>query len=219
MIAPASRKGATLLEIAVAVGILAIVGAVVYPSLASSRDRTKILSSIAVLRDLTAILDRYDTTTSALGTSCAGLVNCNVQDGRYPRRLRHLVDSIIVGTAAANSGSSCGTAYTTTNVTRWRLTGPFWNRDFAPGVGFRIPIGVVRDTVIRSPLVSGDPNTVPGVLQLQIDSMRIWDARQLKLRVDGYLDDTAVGMVRWSGSPSSDSIIQPVFWTFPAGGC
>lgn len=202
-----------------AVAILAVVGAVVYPALASSRERARVLTSIAVLQDLTAILDRYDTTTSTLGVSCAGVVNCDIQNGRYPRRLRHLVDSIITGTAALNSGSSCGTAYVTDNVTRWRVTGPFWNRDFTAGVGFRIPIGMVRDTVIRSPLSSAEPNTVPGVLQLAIDSMRTWDARELKLRVDGYLDNTALGMVRWSAAPTSDSIVQPVFWTFPAGGC
>jgi len=224
------REGFTLLEIAVAVAILAVLGAVVYPALASSMDRKRVTTSIAVLRDLTSTLDRYDTLLHNLA-SCSGTGNCDRSSGRYPLMLSHMIDSITTGGASVTGVTSClsntttDRAYTRDNptpLTGWRNNGPFFDRDFARGVGFRIPIGLVRDTLVRSPRLVATSTAARqreyGILQIQVDSILAWDLREMKMLVDGYLDGTQ-GTVRWTAVANSDSIIQPVFWAFPIGGC
>jgi len=216
-----SRPGGTLLEIAVSVAILAVLAAVVYPSFASTQDQKRVTESIAILRELTTVLNRYDTLTSNQTGLCTENI-CDRSAGRYPGALRHLVDSILGTDLTSCNNSTYAEDGGTDNPTGWRDNGPFWTRDIAAGVGFRIPIGMVHDILVRTPATTAasraDRDREWGLLQIRIDSILAWDLREMEMLVDGDLAGTT-GTVRYSGVPNSDSIQQPVFWAFPVGGC
>lgn len=207
-----NRLGFTFLEIVVAVAITAIIGGTVYTTLGGARDRQRVDESYTILRDITRAIDRFDSATAS-GT----LVN-----GRHPRSIVQLNDSVIV-TQTANCTrcrNACDVAYVAANSTGWNATGPYFqNRQITPGTGFRLPIGLVRDSLIRVP--AGAPASqglTYGLLQVRIDSVDYLDAVDLKKIVDALPTDSSKGVVRWT-TDAVDGVLLSIFWTLPLAGC
>lgn len=214
--APSSRDGFTFLEIIVAVAITSIVAATVMVTLGGSGDRRRVDESAQILRDLTRIIDRFDS-----GTQGGTVVN-----GRHPRSLYQL-NNLITSTQTANCAlcrNSCDVAFTSganSNVSGWTAAGPFLQgREITVGTGFRIPIGLVRDSLIRTGTASNQGLTW-GILQIRIDAVDYVDAVDLKLITDALPTDSSKGVVRWTTytTATNKGVIPSIFWTFPVAGC
>jgi hypothetical protein len=165
-----------------------------------------------VLVDLTRILYAYD---SALGHT-----DVPPREGRFPRMLSHLTNEI-ASSGPANCQfcrNSCGDLYTGKNVDGWRAKGPFFWRDIPNAVGLRIPIGLIRDTLIRVPATGSPVDRAFARLQIRIDSVLLTDAMDLDERVDGFASPTA-GIVTWTVSPDANGLLTPIFWNLTIGGC
>lgn len=205
------RLAFTFVEIVVAVAITAIIGSTVYVSLAGARDRQRVSDSYAILQDLTRILDRFDTATGG----------STVLNGRHPRSLFQLNNAITVTqtTGCTSCRNICDVAHSSNQTPGWTSGGPFFqSRDITVGTGFRIPIGLVRDSLIRVPAgAPADPPRTYGLMQVRIDSVDYLDAVDLKLIVDN-LTDSSKGVVRWTTN-AVDGVLPSIFWTLPLGGC
>lgn len=204
-----ARAGFTFLEIVVAVGITAIIGATVYATLGGARDRQRVDDSYAILRELTRVIDRFDSLTGG------------VANGRHPQYLSQLNNAITV-TPTANClfcKNICDVAHTSNQTPGWSSNGPFYqSRDITAGTGMRIPIGLVRDLLIREPVsASADQAHDYGVMKVQIDGVDYLDALDLELIVDS-LPDPSKGVVRWTATPV-DGVLSSIFWTLPIAGC
>jgi prepilin-type N-terminal cleavage/methylation domain-containing protein len=217
------RRGFTVTEIAVAAAILAVLASVVLASVHGAVGTTgkKIGDSAATLRELTSALNRFDTATGA-GTPWLG---------RMPLQISHLTNPI-TSTSSANCPlcrNSCGfgpgppahSLYSATNVTGWNNhPGPFYSRDVVPGVGFALPIGFVRDTLVRNPVATaaGNANREWGILQVRIDNVSFADAQELNAVVDAD-NSAATGTIRWTATPNAEGMLSSIFWTISVGGC
>ena len=225
-----SRRGFTLLEIIVATAIVALLGAVAVVTLASYQSTARVRASYDILRDLNARLHLYDSLTSS---SFVGVRNAVI--GRYPQMLSHLVNPIVNATSTSGNcldcHSSCGLnqtgiagilyGYSFTNMQAWNAKGPFYNRHIIVSRGFPIPIGFVRDSLVRTPPQTSSPGLAAfeaGTLQIQIDSVLSDDATELKRIVDGQTTDATSGTIRWTGAPDAAGM-RRIFWTSRVRGC
>jgi prepilin-type N-terminal cleavage/methylation domain-containing protein len=187
-------SGFTLIEIAVAVAVLAILSAILLATVAVQRGRSRISESQENLIELVRTLHSYDTSVTG-----------------FPRLLSHLTNEI-----STSGHNSCGSVYSSSNVTGWRSRGPFYSRDISVAVGMRIPIGLVRDTLSRIPATGSA--TSFGRLYIRIDSVALLDAQDLDERVDGFASPTS-GTVTWTAVPDADGMLSSIFWSTPVAGC
>jgi prepilin-type N-terminal cleavage/methylation domain-containing protein len=201
-----ARSGLTLIEVAVAAAIFAVLAAVVFATVHGSvSTSTKRIGDAAMeLRELTNALNKFDTATG----------NGSAPAGRMPRQLSHLTNPIT--TAQLNS---CATVYSATNVSGWNNSpGPFYSRDVVPGAGFPLSIGLVRDTLVRTPATAPNVTRSWGTLQVRIDNVSFADAQELNALVDG--DNSAtIGTIQWTAVPNAEGMLSSIFWTIPVGGC
>lgn len=204
--------GFTLIEIAVAVAVLAILSAILLATVVVERGRSRVSESHEILAELVKTLHFYDTAL-AFG-------DIPPTEGRFPRQLSHLTIEITSsgGATCPLCRNSCGVLYTGKNVDGWRRSGPFYPRDIPSSVGLRIPIGLVRDSLIRIPASASDENRSYGRLQIRIDSVVLLDAQDLDERVDGVASPTA-GLVTWTAAPDPDGMLSSIFWSTPIAGC
>jgi len=221
------RRGFTLTEVAVAAAIFAILAAVVFATVHGATGTTtkRIGEAAAELREITTAINRFDTATGKGGS---------LEKGRLPLQISHLTNPITSNNTAncPLCRNSCGfgpsppsrSLYTADNQDGWtEEPGPFYSRDVVSGVGFRISIGVVRDTLIREPLVPSPLNDVAairayGLLKVQIDNVSFADAQELNALVDA--DNSATtGTIRWSATPDAEGMLSSIFWTIPISGC
>jgi prepilin-type N-terminal cleavage/methylation domain-containing protein len=215
------RPGFTLTEVAVAAAILAVLASVVLASVHESIGTTakRIGDSAAALRELTNALNKFDTATG----------NGTPWSGRMPLQIAHLTNPI-TSTASANCPlcrNSCGrispppaqSLYSATNVSGWNNhPGPFYSRDVTPGVGFALPIGLVRDTLIRTDATAANANRSWAILQIRIDNVSLADAQELDMMVDTE-NSAGRGTIRWTAAPNAEGMLSSIFWTIPVGGC
>jgi prepilin-type N-terminal cleavage/methylation domain-containing protein len=220
------RRGFTLTEVAVAAAIFAILAAVVFATVHGATGTTtkRIGDSVSELRELTNAINKFDTATG----------NGSPEKGRLPLQISHLTDTIVdVSTAnCPRCRNSCGfgpspptqSLYSSDNEDGWRnRPGPFYSKDVIPGVGFALPIGFVRDTVIRSPVTPSPMNATTairayGTLQIRIDNVSFADAQELDAMVDA--DNSATtGTIRWMATPDAEGMLSSIFWTIPISGC
>lgn len=205
---------------AVAVAVLAILSAILLATVAVERGRSRISESQETMTELVRTLYFYDSALSHTSTP--------PRPGRFPLLLSHLTNEI-TSTSSTNCPfcrNSCGSGssppsqsvYSSTNVSGWRASGPFYSRDIVFGIGFRIPIGLVRDTLHRNPPTASNSNESFATLQIRIDSVSLSDAEELDLQVDGVASPTT-GVIRWSGGPDPDGVLPSIFWNIPVGGC
>lgn len=195
-------SGFTLIEIAVAVAVLAILSAILLATVAVQRGSSRVSESHETLTELVRTLHFYDTSVT-----------------RFPRLLSHLTNEISTtgGATCQLCHNSCGSVYSAANVTAWRSRGPFYLRDIPFAVGLRIPIGLVRDSLIRIP-ATGNATLSFARLHIRIDSVALLDAQDLDERVDGFVSPTA-GAVTWTAAPDADGMLSSIFWSTPIAGC
>lgn len=190
-----SRAGFTLVEIAVASVILAMLAAVTAPYLVSYLDEQRAETTATELQDLSDGIAAY---AEGVRTGTAATSNT------YPYMLSELAIPITTG-----SRNSCGVAYagaTLTSVsTRWTTNGPFVSF-YVPTTGFRTPIGTLRDTLTRS-----SASGTAGTLTITISSVDSSDAVELDKVVDGG-DGATKGRVQYTSgvTPTTVSYIVPV---------
>lgn len=221
------RRGFTLTEVAVAAAIFAILAAVVFATVHGATGTTtkRIGEAAAELREITSAINRFDTATGKGGS---------LEKGRLPLQISHLTTPITdVNTVNCPlCRNSCGfgpapaslSLYTGDNDDGWdEEPGPFYSRDVVPGVGFRLSIGFVRDTLIREPLTPTPFNATAatrayGLLKVQIDNVSFADAQELNALVDA--DNSATtGTIRWTATPDAEGMLSSIFWTIPISGC
>ena len=205
-------RGFTLIEIAVAVAVLAILSAIVLATVVVERGRSRVSESHETLSGLVKTLYAYDTAL-AFG-------DIPPTEGRFPFLLSHLTNEINITSSPPCQlcQNSCGAQYTGKNVDGWRRSGPFYTRDIPYAVGLRIPIGLVRDSLTRVPATAGDVSRSFARLQIRIDGVALLDAQDLDERVDGIASPTA-GVVTWTAAPDADGILSSIFWNVPIAGC
>lgn len=175
--------------------MLAILSAVLIATVAVQRGSSRVSESHETLTELVRTLHFYDTSVT-----------------RFPRLLSHLTNEI-----STSGHNSCGSVYSASNVTGWRSRGPFYSRDIPFAVGLRIPIGLVRDSLIRIP-ATGNATSGFARLHIRIDSVALLDAQDLDERVDGFVSPTA-GAVTWTAAPDADGMLSSIFWSTPIAGC
>lgn len=225
------RAGFTLLEIVVATAIVAILGAAVFMTLSGSQNSTRVQDSYVILNTLAGRLHRYDSLTGNSATAGARLPLA----GKYPQMLSHLVYPIAEAVNASGNCLDCHTScgfqqtlaagvtfgYSATNNTAWDLNGPYYDRNIVVSIGFPIPIGFLRDSLVRTPAqttaTAAAAQAEAGTLQIQIDSVLEDDANELKRVVDGQVTDATVGTIRWTGSVVDG--YRKIFWTMRVRGC
>lgn len=224
------RQGFTLLEILVATAVVALLGALAVVTLSSYQSTERVRASYDILRDLNSRLHLYDSLT---GSTLVGVRNAVI--GRYPQMLSHLVNPIVNATSTSGNcldcHSSCGLnqtgiagisyGYSLTNKQAWDAKGPFYNRQINVSRGFPIPIGFVRDSLVRTPPQTSSTavaSSEAGTLQIQIDSVSTEDAMELKRMIDGQTTDATVGTIRWTGAPDAAGM-RRIFWASRVRGC
>jgi prepilin-type N-terminal cleavage/methylation domain-containing protein len=221
------RRGFTLIEVAVAAAIFALLAAVVFATVHGAVGTTtkRVSDAAAELRELTIAINRFDTATGKGGS---------LEKGRLPLQISHLTNPI-TNTNTANCPlcrNSCGfgpsppsqSLYSQDNEDGWaEEPGPFYSKDVAAGVGFALSIGFVRDTLIREPLVPTPMNATTairayGLLKVRIDNVSFADAQELNAFVDGD-NSASTGTIRWTATPDAEGMLSSIYWTIPIGGC
>lgn len=215
------RRGFTLTEVAVAAAIFAILAAVVFATVHGATGTTtkRIGDAAAELREVTNAINKFDTATG----------DGSPEKGRLPLQISHLTDTI-VDVSSANCPrcrNSCGfgpappaqSLYSSENENGWRnRPGPFYSRNVIPGVGFPLPIGFVRDSLIRSPATAANAIRSYGILQVRIDNVSFADAQELNAIVDGD-NSASTGTIRWTATADAEGMLSSIFWVIPVGGC
>lgn len=181
LVARSSRRGFTLLEVVIAVVILVLLSASIFPTVSAQIERRRIESAVSTLKSLAdaATTFRKDT-------------------GVNPGRMVHLSNPITV-----SETNSCGAVYTTPNVNAW--TGPYYTRQQLPATGLPLSddnVGRVTNVLVRSP---ADVAT-PGSLSFQVVNVRLDQATEIDEIVDGD-GSAATGRVRWTTTADANGFV------------
>lgn len=164
-----ARRGLTLLEILIAIAMMAIIAAVVYPTVAGQLRTGQ---------------------SAALGNQLANLrdaiANYQQNVGAYPRLLTQLTNTPVAG-----DDDSCAANLSLAERSAWR--GPYINRAIVGAM----PVGeaFVQTTMVRVP--ANTATTQAGMLQIQATGVPNDVANDLESRFDGNADLTA-GNVIWT---------------------
>jgi prepilin-type N-terminal cleavage/methylation domain-containing protein len=179
-------RGFTLIEVAVAAALVAMLAAVTAPYLVSFLDHQRAQTTADKLSDLAKGIAAF-TAVVKEGTPGTTL-------NTYPGLLWQL-DSTITATSTSPH-TSCGSAANTTDefnataVTAWTSNGPFVTF-YIPTSGLVTPLGLVEDSLARS-------NTTPaaGTLAIRMTAIDSADAVMLDGVVDGG-DGGTTGTLRY----------------------
>ncbi|MDB4876518.1 MAG: hypothetical protein JWM41_2964 [Gemmatimonadetes bacterium] len=172
-----SRKGFTLMEVAVSAVLIGILAAATVPTLSEfveTRDAESTAKTLATIANGVAAFK-----TAVV----AGAAGTNV----YPKNISYLTNAI-----TATSLSSCGTTYsavgpTTNLVANWTANAPFVPFYIQGGgtSALATPLGIIQDAMIRS-----GTTAVVGTLAIQMLAIDSMDAVRLERVIDG---DDATG--------------------------
>jgi prepilin-type N-terminal cleavage/methylation domain-containing protein len=172
------RSGFTLIEVAVASVIIAMMAAVTAPSLVAFLDKQHAEATADRLAALAAGIAAFGDAVKSTG---GGNGNDSGAGGTYPGLISELTNPI-----AANSQvihNSCGSlatgTFSTTAVSTWTSNAPFVNF-YVPQGGLNTPLGIVADSMVRTPTGGS-----PGTLGLRIVGVDTAAANLLDLIVDG----------------------------------
>jgi prepilin-type N-terminal cleavage/methylation domain-containing protein len=188
----ARRAGFTLIEVAVAAVLVALLAAVSVPQLIDFVDKQRAQTTANMLTALGTGISTY----SAKVLSATGTTNTS-----WPNRLSELVQPIVSGTSL----NSCKTAVNATQVTNWNTNGPFVQYYITGNVNalnaLSTPVGNLLDTMTRS-TASG----TAGTLTMYIIGVSTTDATNLDDVIDGG-DGQASGQLQWVTTAKPDSVI------------
>jgi hypothetical protein len=182
------RAGLTYIELAVALALLALAGALIYPQASGMLAQRRARDSASALLSLALSLDNNNVPMGTLGFINAVYESGKDPAARYPAKLSQLVVPVTTGDVDCS-----GTNYSATKVTGWQKNGPFTALMVTPGVGINTRVGYIRDSVFVGSGVSA------GALDLRIDSVATLDVQNIDLYIDHSYDSTR-GQVRYEAS-------------------
>ncbi|MEX1186498.1 MAG: prepilin-type N-terminal cleavage/methylation domain-containing protein [Gemmatimonadaceae bacterium] len=198
------RKGFTVLELAVVIAILGVLGVVIVSSTGGMSASER--SDQARINEVAHTLDRL---SRAMAFFEATLPKFSFYQtvGAYPGRLSHLTTPI-----TTLQRNSCGALYSSTNVLAW--VGGYFTQDIPTSGLFIAPGFLTADSLVRTP---PDVATVPaGTLAIVIPNVTRADAILLAWTIDGDSTGT-LGTVRYS--PNDGSSPVSVSYLTMVGGC
>jgi hypothetical protein len=197
--------------------ILAVAAAVVVPYLAAQNRRKQAEDTRAILFSLTMSLNTPHVCAAVLAPVCpvasapARMVSYSgfLQEvisggaGKYPQQLHHLTTKIPL-----TERSCSGAVYVAADTTSWNPNGaapglssqwpPYSGLPIVSGKGVLTPMGWVHDSVLKSS--TGTPS-IPGWVEMRIDSLSLDDVQELDLAIDGSIDGTS-GLLRFATNGS-----------------
>lgn len=188
-----SRAGFTIMELVVAVSIMAILAALTIPSISRYVDDAGITSTASTLSDLAASITKFQSDISS-----------------SPFRLTQLARLVTANDTTSCSGVGSATprtTFTAASAARWTRNGPYYTKALNVN-GFPLPIGTAKDTIYRTSI-----STAPGFLQIQIPGVTFDDAMQLNTLVDGPGDPNQAdrsnnsGAIQWSAPINNDVVV------------
>lgn len=186
-----TRRGATLFEVVITVGILAVIGAAIYISEATGSGLGGTAANVdKAARVLSEIADAEGRIT---GTGGATSFNQIVGQDKATVSSNASKLSQLTKPITVNDVNSCGYNYLTAEVGRWRT--PFYYRDF-PTTGILIAPGYyAQDALVRynSPGVPTTPANrpdendarAPGTVAIVMPNTPLQEALALAARVEG----------------------------------
>lgn len=183
-----SARGVTFVEITIALVILGLLAAVVFPTVASYSARQRAEETAEVFVSLGLSLNNNNNPLGKKGFINSVVDPTKSPQGTYPSRLRDL--TIAITTTVATHRDCAGAAYTAAKVVTWTANAPFSGLLITPGVGVTTPMGVIRDSVYK-----GAGNTA-GLVELRMDSVATEDADNLDYFIDKAAD-AAAGQLRY----------------------
>lgn len=194
------RRGLTLAEVVVTMVIVAVLGAVLVPSVFV---RTKVARADAIVAELNNLE--------------SGILLYRNDVGKYPGRLDYL--SKLPGSGVTDA---CGNALSSTNQAKYR--GPYVNRP----ITFLTPGSVDKYVLSTGDTVNGYMNFLPSfqgqrVLQIEVTGPELDVAKIIDAKVDG-VENSAAGKLQYTpngGSFGNTDMEELLVWVIPirAGNC
>jgi prepilin-type N-terminal cleavage/methylation domain-containing protein len=163
------RRGFTLAEILVTIAIVAVLAAVVVPTIGkrlSEGESASLASTLASLRD--------------------GILEYRADVRRYPTNLRYL------SSAPVSATDLCAQSVPSSFLASWK--GPYVDRAITTS-GLKVNDGTVADAIALSP--STFTATTTGELSIEVSEVDSTVARRIERESDVTLDFTA-GTIRWT---------------------
>ncbi len=179
-------RGFTLMEVAVAAAILAMLAAVTSPYLVEFIDKQQAQTTADKLAALAAGVAAFENNVHS-GAAATALT--------YPGRIGELANAITASNASYRN--SCGVNFNATAVTGWNSFGPFVTFYVDSTNGYSTPLGMVSDAMVRNPTTANGSSTGAGTLALRMIAIDSSDAVDLDLIVDGG-DGGASGVLRYT---------------------
>ena len=186
-----NRPGFTLAELLVTVTIIAVLAAVVVPSIGGTLFKGDVGRS-----------------TSDLTNMRGGMEQFLADVRKYPGRPIHLTTKIIANSSTSDFDRADSLAYSTNAVTRWK--GPYMNTQIV-STGFG---GTILDRFLRVDCANGASSstpwttTVPGTASpcaaMVVLLVTPADAKRVDLAMDDSVSNT--GVIRWK-TTGTDSLI------------
>jgi len=183
------KRGFTLAEILVALAIVALLTAVIIPTVGGSLRQSQASAIADELTNLTTAITAY---------------RQNVL--KYPNKLDLLTNTPVAGTSL----DICGVAMLAANVSKWQ--GPYLARPITTGTDFPIGDATVNDQLVRNP-----PGVQAGVgtLQIKMDLVDTVAAVALEAQFDGNADFTT-GSILWNRTNPG---VGTLTYLIPIRGC
>lgn len=163
-------RGFTLVEVAVAAALIAILAAATVPTFVDFLDQRDVETTAKTLSSLATGLATYQSTVRTSGTNAT-----------YPHRLYELSTTIVT-----TDSNSCGVRYSAvaggagTLVSTWTTGAPYAPFVLQSMAGYQTPIGLIQDLLVRSP-----NNASVGTLAIVMPTIDSVDALRLERYVDG----------------------------------
>lgn len=189
------RQGFSVLEVAIAVAIIALLSASIFPVVAEKSRYSRVTHAARVSRELADAVSKF-----------------RKDVGLNPGTLMQLTTPIT--TADVNS---CGATYVTADVNKW--VGPYYRFPLSTA-GFPLSedqFGRVQNALVRAPATAA-----PGTTAIQITGVPLESATELNSLVDGELAtvelNRTTGRVRWT-SPADANGFVTVAYHVAVNGC
>lgn len=190
------RPGFTLVEIVVAVAIMALLTAVTLPTVAQYLSDQKIATTASTLTAL----------KNGIATFRANVVVS-------PSRLTHLTRAITSTDTTSCTGRGIAlpfAPYGSVAALRWSIAGPYYPKALST-YGLQVPIGTISDTLSRTAAAG-----TASYLNITIRNVRFQDAVKLNDLMDGTADvnqadrSNTTGAVQW-GVPDAHERVSVTY--------
>ncbi len=191
------RKAFTVMEIVVAVAIMALLTAITLPAISQYLNDQKIDATASTLTDLKNSIAKFRATMT----------------GSSPSRLTHLTRALIGVDTTSCTGRGVAVpfaTYTSTTSVKWTSGGPFYPTALNT-YGLHVPIGTISDTLVRTAAAG-----TSSFLNIVIRNVRFQDADALNDLMDGPLDvnqgnrSNTTGAVQW-GVPDAREMVSVTY--------